>query len=104
MRHGQGGLGHKSFHGKFGHKHGHHHHHGHWHWKHHRPFSVIGWGGAIFWPYAYWDFVDYTFWPYAYDFFWPYAYDEVYVGIFGPYAYEGPAYSRPPRVVRRVRG
>ena len=47
----------------------------------------------MFWPYAYWDFLDYTFWPYAYDAFWPYAYDDLYVGVFGPYAYEGPAYA-----------
>jgi hypothetical protein len=52
---------------------------------------VIGWFGDLFWPFAYWDFVDYTFWPYAYDAFWPYAYDDLYVGVFGPYAYEWPA-------------
>ena len=57
------------------------------------PIVVIGWFGGLFWPYAYWDFVDYTFWPYAYDAFWPYAYDDLYVGVFGPYAYEGPSYA-----------
>src|SRR5262249_42867335 len=45
------------------------------------------------WPFAYWDFIDYTFWPYAYDAFWPYAFDDVYVGVFGPYAYEGRGYA-----------
>src|SRR5262249_51998555 len=44
------------------------------------------WIGPLFWPYAYYDFVDYTFYPYAYDTFWPYAYDDVYEGIFGAYA------------------
>jgi hypothetical protein len=66
---------------------------GGWFWRHRRPIIVIGWAGPVFWPYAYWDFIDYTFWPYAYDVFWPYAYDDLYVGVFGPYAYEGPAYS-----------
>jgi hypothetical protein len=66
---------------------------GGWFWRHSRPIVVIGWFGGLFWPYAYWDFVDYTFWPYAYDAFWPYAYDDLYVGVFGPYAYEGPSYA-----------
>jgi len=44
---------------------------GGWFWRHGRPIVVIGWFGGLFWPYAYWDFVDYTFWPYAYDAFWP---------------------------------
>jgi hypothetical protein len=62
----------------------------HW-WKHrhHRffkPAFVIGFVGPLFWPYAYYDFVDYTFYPYAYDTFWPSAYDDVYAGMFGPYA------------------
>jgi hypothetical protein len=63
-------------------KHQHHHHH-------HRFFKsvfVIGFVGPLFWPYAYYDFVDYTFYPYAYDTFWPSAYDDVYDGMFGPYA------------------
>lgn len=64
-----------------------------WRRRHrHRHIHVIGWLGPVFWPYAYYDFVDYTFWPYAYDAFWPYAYDEVYEGFFGPYAVGGPAY------------
>jgi hypothetical protein len=66
-----------------------------WHWRYYRPIVVIGWWGPLFWPYAYWDFLDYTYWPYAYDEFWPYAYDDVYVGMFGPYAYEGPGYGTP---------
>lgn len=66
---------------------------GGWWWRHNHPIVVIGWFGPVFWPFAYWDFIDYTFWPYAYDAFWPYAFDDVYVGVFGPYAYEGPAYT-----------
>src|SRR5215468_2032964 len=66
---------------------------GGWWWLHNRPIFVIGWFGPVFWPFAYWDFIDYTFWPYAYDPFWPYAFDDVYVGVFGPYAYEGRGYA-----------
>jgi hypothetical protein len=73
-----------TFHGRFA----------NWSWRHHhhrfRPFfplAVIGWLGPLYWPYAYYDFVDYTFYPHAYDTFWPYAYDDVYVGMFGRYAY-----------------
>jgi LTXXQ motif family protein len=56
-------------------------------WRRHRPFPVvIGWVGPLFWPYAPYDFVDYTFYPYAYDTFWPYAYDDFYEGMFGAYA------------------
>ena len=54
---------------------------------------VIGWGGPVFWPYAYADLVDYTFWPSANDTFWPYAYDDVYDGIFGAYAPDASAYA-----------
>ena len=59
---------------------------GGWWRLHNRPIFVIGWFGPVFWPFAYWDFIDYTFWPYAYAAFWPYAFDDVYVGVFGPYA------------------
>jgi hypothetical protein len=74
-----------------------------WWWRHHHPIIAIGWFGGLFWPFAYWDFVDYTFWPYAYDVFWPYAYDDLYVGVFGPYAYEGPAYTNRVRSTRYAR-
>jgi hypothetical protein len=74
---------------------------GDWFWRHRHPIIVIGWYGPLFWPYAYWDFVDYTFWPYAYDVFWPYAYDDLYVGLFGPYSYEGPYYSGTQPTARR---
>jgi hypothetical protein len=62
-----------------------------WNWRHRHPFIVIGWIGPLFWPFAYWDLVNYTYWPYAYDAFWPRAYDDIYGGMFGPYAYEGVA-------------
>src|SRR4030095_5296905 len=64
-----------------------------WWVRDHHPIIAIGWFGGLFWPFAYWDFVDYTFWPYSYDVFWPYVYDDLYVGVFGPYAYEGPTYT-----------
>jgi hypothetical protein len=79
-----------------------HHHH---HYQHHgyfRSVFVIGFVGPVFWPYAYYDFIDYTFYPYAYDTFWPSAYDDLYDGMYGPYAeddgYDGgpyPAAGRP---------
>ena len=62
---------------------------------------MIGWGGPIFWPYAYADLVDYTFWPSANDTFWPYAYDDVYDGIFGAYAPDATAYANVPSAGRR---
>jgi hypothetical protein len=40
------------------------------------------WSGVLFWPYASWDFFEYTFDPYAYDSFWPYPYPDLYQGIF----------------------
>ncbi|HEY6858620.1 MAG TPA: Spy/CpxP family protein refolding chaperone [Pseudolabrys sp.] len=102
-----GALKQASFKGGFADKHwqGKHWHNGHggWYWRHHHPIVAIGWVGAVFWPYAYWDFLDYTFWPYAYDAFWPYAYDDLYVGFFGPYAYEGSAYESVPSSGRRAR-
>src|SRR5215475_1328301 len=61
-------------------------------WRRHFTHPiVIGWIGPLFWPYAYYDFIDYTFYPYAYDTFWPYAYDDFYDGMFGAYAlgYDG---------------
>jgi hypothetical protein len=108
----------ESFHGKFAEKnwdnnwhkdwnkkwdHPHDNWHDKWHWRHHHPITAVGWYGPLFWPYAYWDFIDYTFWPYAYDVFWPYAYDDLYVGVFGPYAYEGPAYAESSPSSRRTR-
>jgi hypothetical protein len=65
------------------------------------PGIVIGWGGPVFWPYAYADLVDYAFWPSANDTFWPYAYDDVYDGIFGAYAPDATAYANVPSAGRR---
>ena len=57
------------------------HPNGGWYWRHHHPFIVIGWFGPLFWPFGYWDFIDYVFWPYAYDEFWPFAYDDLFALI-----------------------
>lgn len=68
--------------------------------RQHRHFGrVIGFGGPIFWPYAYDDFVDYTFSPYAYDTFWPSAYDDVFEGIYGGYAPWDSGYASGPASV-----
>ena len=69
-----------TFHGRFGDQ------SAAWRRRHHRAI-VIGWVGPLFWPYAYYDVVDYAFYPHSYDTFWPYAYDDVYQGVFGAYAY-----------------
>jgi hypothetical protein len=90
-----------SFQGRFAHQNW--HSNSGWWWRNHHSIIAVGWAGALFWPYAYWDFLDYTFWPYAYDEFWPYAYDDFYVGMFGPYAYEGPEYASRVRYGRRGR-
>ena len=94
-------LSRASFHGRFAHQNW--HSNSGWWWRNHHSIVAIGWFGGLFWPYAYWDFLDYTFWPYAYDEFWPYAYDDFYVGMFGPYAYEGPEYASRVRYGRRGR-
>jgi hypothetical protein len=73
-------LAYSTFHGRFGDK------SAAWRRRHHHAF-VIGWVGPLFWPYAYYDVVDYAFYPHSYDTFWPYAYDDVYYGVFGAYAY-----------------
>jgi hypothetical protein len=56
---------------------------------HHHIFGfVLGFVGPVFWPYAYYDCIDYLFSPYAYDTFWPYAYDDAFEGVYGAYAPE----------------
>ncbi len=60
-----------------------------WRWHRHgrrHAHFVLGFVGAVYWPYAYDDYIDYTFWPAAYDTFWPYAFDDLYEGIYGGYA------------------
>jgi len=55
-------------------------------WRH--PNGGFGWVGPVFWPYAYYDFYDYTWWGWGYDpYFWDYGYGDLYAGLFGPYGY-----------------
>ncbi len=56
----------------------------------------VGWGGSVFWPYAYDDLFDYAFWPYDDydDLFWSYGYDDLFAGVLMPYA-SAPAYAAP---------
>jgi hypothetical protein len=62
------------------------HHHGGFWWRH--PHGGFGWVGPVFWPYAYYDFYDYTWWGWGYDpFFWDYGYGDLYAGLFSPYDY-----------------
>jgi len=64
------------------------HHHGGWWWRH--PHGGFGWVGPVFWPYAYYDFYDYTWWGWGYDpYFWDYGYGDLYTGLFSPYDYGG---------------
>ncbi len=45
--------------------------------------------GPVFWPFAYYDFYDYTMWGYGSDDpFWDYGYGDIYAGIFSPYGYD----------------
>ena len=50
--------------------------------------DYVGWGGSVFWPYAYDDLFDYSWWPYydgAYgDAFWAYGYDDIFAGVLTP--------------------
>lgn len=66
-------------------------HHG-WHdWRGWRR-GYVGWGGPVFWPYAYNDVFDYAFWPYGGpddDLFWSYGYDDLFAGVLLPYALLG---------------
>ena len=47
------------------------------------PWGIgLGFGAAVFWPYAYVDLFNYTFWPYGYyGGYWAYAYDDLFDGI-----------------------
>jgi hypothetical protein len=57
-------------------------------WWRHRH-GGYGWVGPLFWPFAYYDFYDYTLWGYGYDDpFWDYGYGDIYAGIFSPYGYD----------------
>jgi hypothetical protein len=61
-------------------------HHGHNGWWRHRD-GGYGWVGPLFWPFAYYDWYDYTLWGYD-DAFWGYGYDDIYAGLFAPYGYD----------------
>lgn len=70
--------------GAWQHRHG-DHRHGWWRHRH----GGYGWVGPLFWPFAYYDFYDYTMWGYGYDDpFWDYGYGDVYAGLFAPYGYD----------------
>jgi len=66
-------------------------HHGHFGWRNfHRGF--VGWGGPVFWPYAYDDLFDYAYSPYGddgpyNDLFWAYGYDDLFAGVLLPNDY-----------------
>ncbi len=89
---------------------------GAWHYRHgnygngwwrHRH-GGYGWVGPLFWPFAYYDFYDYTMWGYGYDDpFWDYGYNDIYAGLFAPYGYDAlagyfPAGSATRRVASTV--
>ena len=65
--------------------------HGRFGWRNfHRGY--VGWGGPVFWPYAYDDLFDYAYWPYgddgSYDdLFWAYGYDDLFAGVLLPNDY-----------------
>jgi hypothetical protein len=52
-------------------------------WWQHRD-GGYGWVGPLFWPFAYYDIVDYTFWGDGMG-FWGYGYRDIYAAIFTPY-------------------
>jgi hypothetical protein len=63
-----------------------------------------GWVGPLFWPFAYYDIIDYTLWGDGMG-FWGYGYRDIYAAIFTPYdenelaGYMTPArHRRPGRV------
>jgi LTXXQ motif family protein len=43
-----------------------------------------GWVGPLFWPFAYYDIIDYTLWGDGMG-FWGYGYRDIYAAIFTPY-------------------
>ena len=64
------------------------HGHGGRGWWGHR-YGGYGWVGPLFWPFAYYDFYDYTLSGDDYDTsFWGYGYDDIYAGMFSPYGYD----------------
>jgi hypothetical protein len=71
--------------------------HGRYGWRDYRR-GYVGWGGPVFWPYAYDDEFDYAFSPYGPydDLFWSYGYDDLFAGVLLPYAYAGLEGGAPP--------
>ncbi len=56
-----------------------------------------GWVGPLFWPFAYYDIIDYTLWGDGMG-FWGYGYRDIYAAIFTPYdENELAGYMTPPR-------
>ena len=51
-------------------------------WQH--GDGSYGWVGPLFWPFAYYDVVDYTLWGDGMG-FWGYGYRDIYAAIFTPY-------------------
>jgi hypothetical protein len=52
-------------------------------WWQHRD-GDYGWVGPLFWPFAYYDIIDYTLWGDGMG-FWGYGYRDIYAAIFTPY-------------------
>jgi hypothetical protein len=51
-------------------------------WQH--QDGGYGWIGPMFWPFAYYDIIDYTLWGDGMG-FWGYGYRDIYAAIFTPY-------------------
>src|SRR5690242_11032966 len=51
-------------------------------WQH--SDGGYGWVGPLFWPFAYYDIIDYTLWGDGMG-FWGYGYRDIYAAIFTPY-------------------
>jgi hypothetical protein len=64
-------------------------------WQH--ADGGYGWVGPLFWPFAYYDIIDYTLWGDGMG-FWGYGYRDIYAAIFTPYdENELAGYMTPPR-------
>jgi hypothetical protein len=69
-------------------------HHGWSGWQGYRR-GYVGWGGPVFWPYAYDDLFGYAFSPYEPDddLFWSYGYDDLFAGVLLPFLGGGYGYG-----------
>jgi hypothetical protein len=52
-------------------------------WWQHKD-GGYGWVGPLFWPFAYYDIIDYTLWGDGMG-FWGYGYRDIYAAVFSPY-------------------